>query len=241
MQTLVEAFKTGYTKVMSLSADELDQKRHQPNFTQTVAFQHVSTAADGVPGENLTGVLQGKLLTLLSQVEQMSGDAALEPRYSKCPWPAAFAEHVIKCSRSLRVYLRELEHAEYGSDGTCDFILTDVHDVPSFKKAKDELLVLASMSNQLVMQVLKNEKGEDKHEVIKEALKVGGYILSNKKGVDFDTVVEDLTNTGKFQYPNEVEDTLEDDKLCRISVMLMTLENASQKYMEMVNECIDHL
>jgi len=166
----------------------------------------------------------GLLFRLLGEAIAMGAEAAKEPRYFRVEWNEDLFNEIIRLAQVLRADLRLVEMVLQGSDGLYNCPFGSLRETPAFAKCRDDLCATMDDCIHLVHEVLTNETGKPMKYIVDK-------LQSLEKCDEIDAMPDLIAaiNTNNVPYPSKPADTLEDDNICRLNVILMvyaaTVEN----------------
>jgi len=160
----------------------------------------------------------GHILGLINEGASLVEEADKEPRFIRSPFQTKFFDDLFRIAKFLRANLSELEHVLKGSDELYDDILTDLRPLPSFRLVQAEIMKALDAVITITEDVINNETGESRHALVETYLKRSsdGMLKNMPK------LIQEVNEKGLTTGPDA--ETLEDDILCRISVVLMLFD-----------------
>jgi len=175
----------------------------------------------------------------LSNAEAMGGEANLEPRYHRTPWPSDFFTNVTTAANVLRANLKEFEHVLRGPYPYYSDVFECCREMQPFKSM--HLDILNTMDEMLTMvdTILKNDTGKTQHGVVKRLNKLEKIDKIEDMQALFEAL--NLSDFPGLQYPETAPPTLEEDLLCRLNVVFMIMESTIEKVAEILKACVKEL
>mmetsp|Transcript_21892 Transcript_21892/g.49932 ORF Transcript_21892/g.49932 Transcript_21892/m.49932 type:complete len:897 (-) Transcript_21892:157-2847(-) len=164
------------------------------------------------------------IFTRIGEAMAMGAEASKEPRYYRVAWNDDLFNELIRLAQVLRADLRLVEMVLQGSDGLYSCPFGSLRDARAFGKCRDDLCATMDDCIHLVHEVLTNETGKPMKYIVEK-------LQTLEKCDEIDAMPELIAaiNTNNEPYPSTPADTLEDDKICRLNVILMvyaaTVEN----------------
>jgi hypothetical protein len=167
----------------------------------------------------------------IGQSDMFNSGAKLEPRYWKCKWKSGFQAQCNVVATKIRLDILTIKHAMDGSGKVKG---------ESLFKILNKVPAIAAMAKDL------DNTLEDAREISIELLEHGygpfggAAKLDSLEGVDeldgFATAIEDVAKIVKF--PDSAPDTMEDDELCRLSIIFVMLDYSIKHVAEMIKDAI---
>jgi hypothetical protein len=196
-------FKVG--RASDLAVEGLDQAFQdvQKGFTAFWDQTDITTAITSVPGQ-------------LGLCSSFNTSADVEPRFWRNDWKVDLYADVVDMVNKLRLDLLCLEFSMEGGSGSASGLFSEFEKEEVWEKVKGDLNTTLEMARKLSVSLLGHESGEFKG-------------LSDLDATDNIDELEDLPKlldelNNKLEFPKDVPSTMEEDKLCKISAVLVMLE-----------------
>jgi hypothetical protein len=220
-------------KLSTLATDKLDAAMQAilQALSAMWAGKNPDTALEDVPG-------------LVSGALEFDSGAQLEPRYSNCKWNAAFMSDCLDATTRLRTDVLLCYRAMAGLEG--DEFLKEIYDArgfppivttlesaPGFKQIEDQLGSTLEDARSMSRSLLLHQAGEYTALKIFEGRSETG--LDKLEGMD--KAMADLI-AGGVKFPKQAPETMENDQICQLCVLILTLEFAKQHMASIVHSAI---
>jgi hypothetical protein len=182
------------------------------------AFKNLFPEGKPRDAKKLIGEALSTAATKIGDAELYNTACAMEPRLWMCPWKGKFvtetAGHLVK----IRLDVLLIQQALTGLSGEkgMEEMLELLGKVPEVAHMKKDLDDTFEDARELAMNLLDHDTGRFK----------GLDALDEIEGLDkLDGFDEAIASTNKFvDFPEEVLDTMEDDKGVRLSIVYVMLE-----------------
>jgi len=204
-----------------LAAKQFDDAMHalKEAFTELFEEQDPSVAVAPVGG-------------FLAAAANFNSGAKLEPRGWKCKWKSGFMDECITVATKLRLDLLTIKHALDGSGNVEENLFASLNKVPAIKHMAEDLEKTMEDARELAMDLLLHGYGPFS----------GTSKLDSMEGIDqldgFEKSIGDMSGLEKF--PTTAPESMEDDKLCKLSVIFVMLDYSIKHVADIIKAAIRH-
>jgi len=209
--TIICAFEFIFSidRASNLSLQALDDafKGVQAAFTAFWTQKDIGTAIAPVSG-------------LCDQANAFNNSARIEPRFWRYDWKDSLHADLVESIRTIRLDLLMMESAMEGSGGSASGLFDKFADTPEWKSIRKDLDSTMEQARFLAVTLVGLEKGK---------------FSALEKELDFESdnkmdELEDLpdllkTLAGVMEFPEKAPATMEEDDLCKVSVVLVMLQS----------------
>lgn len=167
---------------------------------------------------------------LLGQIKEWNVAAKSEPRFWNCKWKGDLVDEVVSMTEILQLDFATIRHGMSGADGKTGGVTAVLKGVKGFEAMQQDIEDTLQEMKDLLFTLLAHKSGE-----------FTGFETVIEKG-DVDTLdgVDDAIKqcSTQLKYPSEEIETIEDDLLCQISIILMMLETVTARMGGITKACI---
>jgi hypothetical protein len=166
----------------------------------------------------------------LSTGQGYNAGAKIEPRFWRNSWNGSLYHTVTEQAKQVRLDILMLWYAAAGSDGKPDAIFDKLGSSKEFKGVQDDLKATLADVRKLTVDLLGCEAGAFN----------GLDQLKTTENID---VLEDLeplaqTVNGSLKFPDTAADSMEDDEVCQLAIVFLTLDYTIKHIAAITQACI---
>jgi hypothetical protein len=167
---------------------------------------------------------------LLSQIKDWNVAAKSEPRFWNCKWKGDLVDEIVSLVEILQLDFSTIRHAMSGADGKTGGVTKVLKDVSGFIDMEKDIEDTLSDMKDLIHMLLTHTNGPF----------TGYESIAAKGDVDtLDGVDEAIEQMGKtLPFPDKEIETIEDDLLCQISIILAMLETVTARMGAITRACV---
>lgn len=209
------------------------------DITSTLSYESVHAAIQGL-GDGLKQMWDdkdpmpalGPVGGLLDKAVLFSTSACEEPRLWKCSWKGALLEEVCGFLQFMRLDVLTMRAAMCGADGKTGGVFAVLNKVPAFGRMKQDFMVTLKDCQVISYDLLKHEYG------------LFTTKLSSVEGLDeledYDDCLKEANEcTQLVFFPNDEDiETIEDDLLAQLSIILVMMDYATKRMAGVIGSCL---
>jgi len=183
-------------------------------------------------GPRQTGTISGHL----NMADMLGAEADKEPRYHRAAWPTAFFNRCVRIGHILRANLNMVEQVLQGSRSESLYtdIFGKIRETREWKAVQDDVVNTLGDAIFMVQEVLHNETAKPLPDVAEKA----ATMENSDKLEAMDALFVTINKSGLKYPPDQGLDSLEEDVICRINVILMLMDASVGNVADMTKECL---
>merc|ERR1719171_149676 len=169
------------------------------------------------------------------EANAFNNSAKIEPRLWRYDWKFDLHNDLVENVRTLRLDLLMMESAMEGSGGSASGLFDKFADTPEWGRVRKDLDSTLEQARMLSVSLVGLEKGK---------------FSALQKEIDFESdnkmdELEDLpdllkTLAGVLEFPEKPPETMEEDALCKVSVVLVMLQSTCAHIAHIVHVVINN-
>lgn len=182
------------------------------------------------------GDAAAKMDTVLGDIDAGAGysaSAAIEPRFFRFPWKAAFYGELVDLLKQVRLDVMMMATGMTGSSGAKMTVLQRICTVPEFASVRDDLSQTLMDAHTLAIGLLSCEGSSY------DGLK----FLKDLESLDcleaLPKLIERLSKTG-LAFPMDLGESLEDDELCQLASVFLMIDRLVKHTAEIIKVTVQY-
>merc|ERR1719191_2310469 len=212
-----------YSTVIICAAEAIFAVDHASNLaTNTLdeAFKGVQAAFKAFWEQQDIGTAIAPVGGLCDQANAFNSSAKIEPRLWRLDWKTDMHNDLVESIRTLRLDLLMMESAMEGGSGSASGLFDKFADTDEWGSIRKDLDDTLEQARSLAVTLVGLEKGK-----FKALDKEIDFEAENK--VDELEALPDLLKTlaSVLEFPEEAPESMEEDVLCKVSVVLVMLQS----------------